>query len=93
MEAAYIKEYCIDGITANSDTMEDYVNQSVGIITAINPHVGYEKLLQLLKSLRIRPKCSRYNLEENILSEQQLDQLLDPFAMTSPGIIELTQDE
>lgn len=88
------KEYCIDGITANSDTMEDYVNQSVGIITAINPHVGYEKASAVAKKALESGRSVRdITLEENILSEQQLDQLLDPFAMTSPGIIELTQDE
>lgn len=87
-------EYCIDGITANSQTMADYVNQSVGIITAINPHVGYEIATDIAKkALESGRSVREITLEEGILSEQQLDLLLDPFAMTSPGIIELRENE
>lgn len=83
------KEYCIDGITANAQTMEDYVNQSVGIITAISPHIGYVKASVIAKkALESGRSVREITLEEGTLSEGQLDQLLDPFEMTSPGIIE-----
>lgn len=92
--AHVFKEHCIDGITANAQTMEVYVKQSVGIITAINPHIGYEKASSIAqKSLDSGRSVREIVLEEGILSEGQLDQLLDPFAMTSPGIIELEEDE
>lgn len=92
--AHVFKEHCIDGITANAQTMEVYVKQSVGIITAINPHIGYEKASSIAqKSLDSGRSVREIALEEGILSEGQLDQLLDPFAMTSPGIIELEEDE
>ncbi|RKJ16385.1 aspartate ammonia-lyase, partial [Butyricicoccus sp. 1XD8-22] len=35
-------EYCVSGITANEERMKHYVESSVGIITAVNPHIGYE---------------------------------------------------
>ncbi|MCZ7612052.1 MAG: aspartate ammonia-lyase [Ignavibacteriaceae bacterium] len=40
---------CIDGITANQDVMTKYINQSVGIVTALNPVLGYEKTTELAK--------------------------------------------
>ena len=36
------REYCIEGITANEELLKQYVEKSVGIITAVNPHIGYE---------------------------------------------------
>ena len=36
------REYCIKGITANEELLKQYVEKSVGIITAVNPHIGYE---------------------------------------------------
>ena len=36
------REYCIDGIVANKEACQDYVEKSIGIVTALNPHIGYE---------------------------------------------------
>ncbi len=37
------RKQCIDGITANEDVLKNYIERSVGIVTALNPVLGYEK--------------------------------------------------
>lgn len=81
------REYCLDGIQANGERMEAYVNNSIGIITAINPHVGYETASAIAKEALetgkpIRTLC----MEKGILTKEELDLILDPYEMTNPGI-------
>ncbi len=80
-------DYCLKDIQANEERLKEYVEKSVGIITAINPHVGYETAAKLAKEAystgeSIRDLCLKYD----VLSEEQLDQILNPYAMTRPGI-------
>lgn len=80
-------DYCVDGITANYDQMAMYVNKSVGIITAINPHIGYEAAANIAREAIIKHKSVRELCKEyGVLSEEDLDIILDPFEMTKPGI-------
>ncbi|WP_280770685.1 aspartate ammonia-lyase [Salipaludibacillus daqingensis] len=79
--------HCIQGIKANNERMEQYVNQSVGVITAINPHIGYESASSIAKEAiatgrPVRDIC----IERGVLSEDELDEILDPYEMTNPGI-------
>ncbi|MBU8905736.1 aspartate ammonia-lyase [Desertibacillus haloalkaliphilus] len=81
------KKFAIDGITANIEHCRDMVERSVGIITAINPHVGYETASKIAKEAietdrPVREIC----LERGILSEKELNEILDPKEMTNPGI-------
>lgn len=81
------REYCLSGITANTERMEDYVNHSVGIITAINPHVGYETAASIAKEAIASNRPVRdIVLEKGVLSAEELDIILHPFEMTHPGI-------
>lgn len=81
------REYCVSGITANKERLEDYVNNSVGIITAINPHVGYEVAASIAKEAISSGRPVReIVLERQVLTEAELDLILDPFKMTAPGI-------
>lgn len=80
-------ENCLKGIEPNEERMKEYVEKSVGIITAINPHVGYETASKLAREaytsgLSIRELCLKYD----VLTEEQLEKILDPYAMTRPGI-------
>lgn len=79
--------YCISGIKANEDQMKHYVETSVGTITAINPHIGYETATKIAREAivsgkSVRELCRQYS----ILSEEDLNQILDPYDMTNPGI-------
>ncbi|WP_106498385.1 aspartate ammonia-lyase [Lentibacillus sp. Marseille-P4043] len=81
------REYCLRGITANSDRMQDYVNNSVGIITAINPHVGYETAAVIARdAIRTKRPVREIVFEKGILTAEELDTILQPIEMTHPGI-------
>ncbi|HDR7136362.1 TPA: aspartate ammonia-lyase [Bacillus cereus] len=80
-------EYCIEGITANEELLKQYVEKSVGIITAVNPHIGYEVASRIAREAietgkSVRELC----LEHGVLTEEELDIILDPFEMTHPEI-------
>jgi aspartate ammonia-lyase len=81
------RTHCLSGITANKERMEDYVNNSVGIITAINPHVGYETAASIAKEAIMSKRPVReIVLERGALTAEELDIILHPFEMTKPGI-------
>lgn len=74
---------CIDGITANQDVMTKYINQSVGIVTALNPVLGYEKTTELAKeALETGKGILELIREKKLLTEEQIKELLDPKKMT-----------
>ncbi|GIN92255.1 aspartate ammonia-lyase [Siminovitchia terrae] len=80
-------EYCVSGITANEERMKHYVESSVGIITAVNPHIGYEAAAAIAREAietgrSVRELC----LELGVLTPEELDQILDAYEMTNPGI-------
>ena len=81
------REDCLDGIEANIEQLEHNIHTSLGIITAINPHIGYEKATEIAREAfetgqPIREIC----LSKGVLSSEELDQILDPNEMTKPGI-------
>lgn len=80
-------EYCVAGITANEEQMKDYVESSVGILTAVNPHIGYEAAAEIAREAILSGKSVRkLCLEKGVLTEFELDQILNPHEMTEPGI-------
>ncbi len=79
--------YAVSGIEANVEKCREYVEESYGIITALNPHLGYETAAKVVKQaietgLTIKEICKAHDL----LSEKELDTILDPNEMTTPGI-------
>nr|WP_279326683.1 aspartate ammonia-lyase [Bacillus kexueae] len=80
-------EYCLKDIKANEERMKEYVDRSVGIITALNPHIGYEQASKIAKEAVSTNRPVRdLILENNLLNEEELNEILDPFEMTHPGI-------
>ena len=78
---------CIVGITANEERCRQLVENSVGIITAICPHVGYEKTADIAKkAINSNESVRSLILKENIMNEEELSRILDPIHMTEPGI-------
>lgn len=80
-------DYCVTGITANEQQLQHYVDSSVGTITAINPHIGYEAAAAIAheaisEGKSIRELCTQYG----VLSEEELSHILNPYEMTKPGI-------
>src|SRR5699024_6703482 len=78
---------CIEGIEANEKKSSEDVEQSIGVITAISPHVGYEVASSLAKeAMQTGKPIRQIMLERDILSETAINLILDPFEMTKPGI-------
>ena len=77
---------CIDGISANEQRCRDMVHNSIGIVTALNPLLGYEKSSELAKeALRENRSVYELVLEKKLLSKEQLEELLKPENMIQPG--------
>ncbi|WNC12662.1 aspartate ammonia-lyase [Brevibacillus brevis] len=80
-------QHCLAGIEANRERMKEYVEKSVGVITAVNPHLGYETAARIAREAILTGKSVReLCLHYNVLTEEELDLILDPFEMTHPGI-------
>jgi len=78
---------CLVGIEANETRMKEYVENSVGIITAVNPHLGYEVVSRIAREAILKGKSVReLCLEYDVLTEEELDLILNPYEMTNPGI-------
>jgi aspartate ammonia-lyase len=80
-----LREHCIDGITANEKVCRDYVERSIGIVTALNPIVGYDRATQIAaEAQRTGEGVIELVRRQGILTEQQIRKVLDPVALTSP---------
>lgn len=78
-------EFCMDGLEANPEACEASVEQSLSMVTSLNPHIGYEKAAKLTKEAFASGKTIReLCLEQNVLPKETLDEALDPFTMTEP---------
>src|SRR6187549_2130886 len=76
---------CIEGITVNEDILAHYMERSVGIVTALNPVLGYEKTTELAKeALATNKGILELIPEKKLLTEQQIKDFMDPAKMTSP---------
>ena len=79
------RKQCIDGITINEKVLDDYMNRSVGIVTALNPVLGYDKTTELAKeALESGKGILELIREKKLLTEAQIKELLDPVKLTSP---------
>lgn len=78
---------CIVGITANEEHCRKMVENSIGIITAICPYVGYETAANIAKeALRTGRLVRDLILERKLMDLEQLKTILNPYTMTEPGI-------
>lgn len=77
------RKNCIEGITVNEDVCKRYIERSVGIVTALNPVLGYEKTTELAKeALETNKGILELIREKKLLTEEQIKDLLDPAKMT-----------
>lgn len=76
---------CVDGIKANEDNCLGYVHDSIGVVTALNPVIGYKNSTKIAKEALLTGK-SVYELvlEHGILTKEDLDRILSPENMIRP---------
>lgn len=78
---------CVIGITANETCCRYFVENSVGIITAICPYVGYQKAAEIAKeAIKTGESVRKLIIERGLLTKEQMDEIMDPVQMTEPGI-------
>lgn len=78
---------CVEGIRANREVCGRYAYLSPSIATALNPVIGYSRAAEVVKkSLRTGKTIPEVCLEDQVLSEKELKQILDPHRMTEPGL-------
>jgi aspartate ammonia-lyase len=77
------RKKCIEGITPNKDILNKYITTSVGIVTALNPVLGYDKTTELAKeALQSGKGILELIREKKLLTEAQIKKLLDPGELT-----------
>jgi aspartate ammonia-lyase len=82
--SALFRTKCIDGITVNEKVLAHYMETTVGIVTALNPVIGYEKATELAaEAYKSGKGILEVIREKKVLTEQQITELLDPIKLTN----------
>ena len=79
-----LRTKCIEGITVNADHCYEMVKNSIGIVTALNPYIGYKASTKIAKEA-LATGGSVYDLvlAHGLMTREKLDEALDPRAMTA----------
>jgi len=78
-------EYCIKGIELNRAQIDDHLNNSLMLVTALNPHIGYDKAAQVAKNAHKKKISLRESaVELGFLSGEEFDKYVKPEEMTHP---------
>jgi aspartate ammonia-lyase len=81
-----LRKHCVDGITANEEVLKHYMDSSIGTVTALNPVIGYDKATELAaEALESGEGILELVREKHILTDEQLNEILDPAALTGQG--------
>jgi aspartate ammonia-lyase len=82
--SAALRAKCVDGITVNEKVLAHYLETTVGIVTALNPVIGYEKATELANEAYSSGKgLLEVIREKKVLTEEQIKDLLDPAKLTN----------
>ena len=85
--ASTLRRHCVDGITANVDTCRKYVEHSIGVVTALNPLLGYDTATQLAaEAMKTGKGIVELVREKKLLTEEQIQTVLDPKAMAGAAV-------
>jgi len=83
-----LAERCVRGITANREHLTDLLHRSIGIVTALNPYIGYENASAVAKEAQATGKgVAEIVLAKGLLTKEQLDDILRPEVLTQPRSI------
>jgi fumarate hydratase, class II len=81
------RERCVDGIEANRERCRELLERNPSIATALNAHIGYDEASKVAKESATSGRSVRDVVKERgLLSDDQLDEVLDVREMTEPGI-------
>lgn len=81
------REKCIQGIEANVERCKELLDDSLGLLTALNPYLGYKLTTEIAKeALQTEKRVKEIVLEREIFTAEELEKILNPAEMTQPGI-------
>jgi aspartate ammonia-lyase len=87
-----LRERCVVGITANPERMRQFVEHSIGIVTALVPVLGYEASTEIARdALASGRGVYELVMERGLLTREQLDHALNPESMTAPRAVPATK--
>jgi len=76
---------CVDGITANRERLRSLVENSIGIVTALNPYIGYTNATQVAQEALVSGRSvADIVIERGLLTRAQLEDILKPTMLTQP---------
>lgn len=79
-------ERCVQGLEPNHDKINQYLKDSLMLVTALNPHIGYENAAKIAKNAFEKDLTLKESaIETGILTEEQFEAYIDPKAMTKPN--------
>ena len=80
-----LADRCVRGITANRDRLKRMVEESIGLVTALNPYIGYENASMIAQEAQATG-ASIYGLvlRKGLLTREQLDEIMKPESLTRP---------
>ncbi len=85
-----LREHCIVGITANEQRCRELVEHSIGLVTALNPYIGYENATRIARvALETGRGVLELVREEKLLDDAMLDDILRPENMIAPRLVPL----
>lgn len=80
-----LEENCVRGITANREALRATVERSIGLVTALNPYIGYAAATEVaLEAHRTGKGVYELVLEKGLMSQTRLDRILRPEELTRP---------
>ncbi|MFQ3543754.1 class II fumarate hydratase [Halobacillus rhizosphaerae] len=78
-------ERCVSGLEPNHEQIEKYLRDSLMLVTALNPHIGYENAAKVAKTAFERDQTLKETaVELGVLTAEQFEEYVDPKAMTKP---------
>lgn len=81
-----LRKQCVEGITANPEVCKHYLESSIGTVTALNPVIGYDRATELAaEALKTGEGILQLVREKHILTDAQIDEILNPAALTGQG--------
>ncbi|WP_223252067.1 hypothetical protein [Paracoccus mutanolyticus] len=84
---ATLRHNCVTGITANREVLKETVRRSIGIVTALNPYIGYAAATEVATEAHLTGRgVYELVLEKGLLPKERLDAILRPETLTRPAV-------
>ncbi len=78
-------DHCVDGITANTSQIKKHLDNSLMLVTALNPHIGYDNAAKIAKTAHKNGTTLKEEVvKSGLLTAEKFDQVVRPETMTSP---------